>query len=108
MIKKLTLLATIILTTIQLFGQTIDIVKCDSLTYPIHKANIGKIAFMSKVVPIETFKQTDFLTTFELKENTDLNIRVFLGNSLTNYLHLLSPQLSGSTRSSSRDRETAS
>jgi CubicO group peptidase (beta-lactamase class C family) len=94
MIKKLTLLITIILTTIQLFGQTTDIVKCDSITYQIHKANIGKIAFMSKVVPIETFKQTDFLSTFELKENTDLNIRVFLGNSLTNYLHLLSPQLS--------------
>lgn len=92
--KKLTLLIIIISTTIQLFGQTTDIVKCDSITYPIHKANIGKIAFMSKVVPIETFKQTDFLTTFELKENTDLNIRVFLGNSLTNYLHLLSPQLS--------------
>lgn len=92
--KKLTLLITIILTTIQLFGQTTDIVKCDSITYPIHKANIGKIAFMSKVVPIETFTQKDFLTTFELKENTDLNIRVFLGNSLTNYLHLLSPQLS--------------
>ncbi|MDA0986566.1 MAG: serine hydrolase [Bacteroidetes bacterium] len=48
---------------------------------------------MSKVVPIETFIQGDFLTTFELKEKSDLNIRVFLGNSLTNYLHLLSPQL---------------
>lgn len=94
MIKKLTLLVTIILTTIQLFGQTTDIVKYDSITYLIHKANIGKIAFMSKVVPIETFTQTDFLTTFELKEKTDLNIRVFLGNSLSNYLHLLSPQLS--------------
>jgi CubicO group peptidase (beta-lactamase class C family) len=92
--KKLTLLISIILTTIQLFGQTTDIVKYDSITYPIHKENIGKIAFMSKVVPIENFKQTDFLTTFELKEKTDLNIRVFLGNSLTNYLHILSPQLS--------------
>ena len=92
--KKITFLAIIILSTFKLFGQTTDIVKCDSITYPIHEANIGKIAFMSKVVPIETFKQTDFLTTFELKENTDLNIRVFLGNSLTNYLHLLSPQLS--------------
>ena len=93
MIKKLTLLVTIILTTINLFGQSSGIVKCDSITYPIHKANIGKIAFMSKIVPIETFTQTDFLTTFQLKENSDLNIRVFLGNSLTNYLHLLSPQL---------------
>lgn len=94
MIKKLTLLVTIILTTFNLFGQTTDIVKCDSITYPIHKANIGKIAFISKVVPIETFIQKDFLTTFELKEKSDLNIRVFLGNSLTNYLHFLSPQLS--------------
>lgn len=94
MIKKLTLLITIILTTIQLFGQTTDIVKCDSITYQVHKANIGKIAFISKVVPIETFKQTDFLTTFELVEKADLNIMVFLGNSLANYLHLLSPELS--------------
>lgn len=94
MIKKLTLLVTIILTTIQLFGQTTDIVKCDSIAYPVHKANIFKIAFMNKVIPIETFTQKDFLSTFELKEKTDLNIRVFLGNSLTNYLHLLSPQLS--------------
>lgn len=93
MIKKFTLLVTIILTTINLFGQSSDFVKCDSITYPIHKANIGKIAFMSKVVPIETFMQGDFLATFELKENSDLNIRVFLGNSLTNYLHILSPQL---------------
>lgn len=93
MIKRFTLLVTIILTTFKLFAQTTDIVKSDSITYPIHKANIGKIAFMSKVIPIETFTQTDFLTTFVLEEETDLNIRVFLGNSLTNYLHLLSPQL---------------
>lgn len=92
--KKITFLAIIILSTFKLFGQTTDIVKCDSIIYPIHKANIGKIAFMRKVVPIETYAQKDFLTTFELKENTDLNISVFLGNSLTNYLHLLSPQLS--------------
>jgi CubicO group peptidase (beta-lactamase class C family) len=70
-----------------------NIVICDSVTYSIHKANIGKIAFMEKAVPIETFTQTDFIQTFELNENSDLNIRVFLGNSLTNYLHLLSPQL---------------
>jgi CubicO group peptidase (beta-lactamase class C family) len=94
MIKKLSLMIAISLTTINLFGQTVDFVKCDSITYPIHKANIGRIAFMEKVVPIETFTQTDFLTTFELKEKSDLNIRVFLGNSLTNYLHLLSPQIS--------------
>jgi len=83
---------TISLTVFNLFGQTADFVKSDSMIYPIHKSNIGKIAFMGKTVPIENFKQSDFLTSFELKEKTDLNIRVFLENSLTNSLHLLSPQ----------------
>jgi len=74
-------------------GQTTDLVKCDSIVYPVHRESIGKIAFMEQIIPIENFKETDFLTSFELKEKTDLHIRVFLGNSLTNYLHLLAPQL---------------
>jgi len=94
MIRQLTILTVIFLTTFNLFGQTVDFVKNDSITYPIHKPNIGKIAFMGQIIPIENFKQSDFLTTFELKEKKDLNIRVFLAKSLTNYLHLLSPQLS--------------
>lgn len=81
------------ITNFNLYSQMKNIVICDIVTYSIHKANIGKIAFMEKAVPIETFTQTDFKQTFELNENSDLNIRVFLGNSLTNYLHLLSPQL---------------
>lgn len=83
----------LIILSANVFGQSSDFVKSDSIVYPIHKANIGKIAFMSKVIPIETFTQNDFLTTFEFNEKSDLNIRIFLGNSLTNYLHLLSPQL---------------
>ncbi len=81
------------ITNFNLYSQMKNIVICDSVNYSIHKANIGKIAFMEKAIPIETFTQTDFIQTFELNENSDLNIRVFLGNSLTNYLHLLSPQL---------------
>ncbi|PKP20207.1 MAG: serine hydrolase, partial [Bacteroidetes bacterium HGW-Bacteroidetes-22] len=94
--KKIFVIFTIIfLTTFSLIGQSsIEFVKSDSIAYPIHKANIGKIAFMGKTVPIENFKQSDFLTSFELKEKADLNIRVFLENSLTNALHLLSPQSS--------------
>jgi CubicO group peptidase (beta-lactamase class C family) len=82
-----------LLTNGNAFGQSTDLVKSDSIVYPIHQSNIGKIAFMGSIVPIENFKEADFLTSFELKEKTDLNIRVFLGNSLTNYLHLLAPQL---------------
>lgn len=93
MIKKNIMLFILVITNFNLYSQMKNIVICDSVTYSIHKANIGKIAFMEKAVPIETFTQTDFIQTFELNENSDLNIRVFLGNSLTNYLHLLSPQL---------------
>lgn len=93
MIKKNIVLFILVITNFNLYSQMKNIVICDSVTYSIHKANIGKIAFMEKSIPIETFTQTDFIQTFELNENSDLNIRVFLGNSLTNYLHLLSPQL---------------
>lgn len=75
------------------FGQSTNLLKSDSIAYPVHKAHIGEIVFMEQIIPMEQFKETDFLTSFELKEKTDLNIRVFLGNSLTNYLHLLAPQL---------------
>lgn len=73
-------------------AQTPNVVQPDSAIYPIHRSSIGKVAFMGKIVPIEQFTENDFLTTFELTDNTDLNIRVFLGNSLTNYLHQLSPE----------------
>jgi hypothetical protein len=46
---------------------------------------------LTRTIAIENFKETDFLNSFELKRRNDLNIRVFLDKSLTNY-HLLSPQ----------------
>ncbi|TGD58377.1 serine hydrolase domain-containing protein [Flavobacterium humi] len=90
--SKIITLALSLLTYLNVSAQKNEFVKPDSIIYPIHKSNIGKIAFMSQTIAVENFKQTDFLQTFELKEKTDLTIRVFLGNSLTNYLHLLSPQ----------------
>lgn len=73
-------------------GQT-DLVKSEGIISPLHQANIGKITFMSKPIPLQDYKETDFLKTFEMKENSDLNIRTFMGNSLTNYLHRLAPEL---------------
>lgn len=75
-------------------AQQTDIVLKDSIVYDIHKENIGKIIFFEKVTPLENFKEKDFLNSFEIKEKCDLNIRVFLSNSLTNYLHALAPMLS--------------
>jgi CubicO group peptidase (beta-lactamase class C family) len=74
------------------FGQT-DIVKTEGMTSPLHRANVGRITFMSKPIPIEKYTEKDFLKIYELKETGDLNIRVFMGNSLTNYLHRLAPEL---------------
>jgi CubicO group peptidase (beta-lactamase class C family) len=74
------------------FGQA-DLVETEGITSPLHRANTGKITFMAAPIPIENYRETDFLKTFELKATGDLNIRVFLANSLTNYLHRLAPEL---------------
>jgi CubicO group peptidase (beta-lactamase class C family) len=75
------------------FGQIKDIVQTDGIKSQIHKDNIGKITFMSRNIPLDEYKETDFLTTFELKQETNLNIRVFMDNSITNYMHRLAPKL---------------
>ncbi len=90
--SKITTLVISVLTYLNVSAQKTEFVKSDSIIHPIHQSNIGKIAFMSQAIAIENFKATDFLESFELKEKTDLNSSIFLGHSLTNYLHLLSPQ----------------
>ncbi len=92
--NRVTILLIALFTGYIAIGQTVDIVKSDSITFPIHKKNVGKITFMERPISIENYNETDFLNTFVMKENADLNIRVFLGNSLTNYLHQLSPKYS--------------
>lgn len=91
--KNCILLPVVLLLSVTLCGQTTDLVKSDRIVSRIHQKNVGKVAFMKKAIAIDHLKQTDFLTVFELKEHTNFNISVFLGNSLTNYLHLLSPEL---------------
>jgi CubicO group peptidase (beta-lactamase class C family) len=71
-----------------------DIVKSDGITSPLHQANLGRIVFTSNPVAVDSLRQPAFLNAFELKETGDLAIRAFLGNSLTNYLHRLAPELS--------------
>ena len=75
------------------FAQRSDIVQSEGITSPLHQSSTGKITFMSGVIPIEDYKESDFLTSFELKDSCDLNIRTFMGNSLTNYLHQISEEL---------------
>jgi CubicO group peptidase (beta-lactamase class C family) len=80
--------------SLQSFGQTSDIVKNNGITSPLHQANIGKIIFTDKAIPVTNLKATDFLTSYDLTNKSNLFITVFMGNSLTNYLHQLAPGLS--------------
>ena len=90
---KIILAALFILLTQNIFGQETDIVKSEGITSPLHQANLGRIVFTEKSIPVESLKETDFLKNFELKETGNLAMKAFLENSLTNYLHTLAPEL---------------
>ena len=85
--------ALVLLFSVSTRAQQADLFKTEGITSELHGANVGKITFMAKPIPIENYRETDFLKTYELKSTGDLNIRVFMGNSLTNYLHRLAPAL---------------
>ncbi len=96
-IRKLTMimsarLAVLLVLCGSVCAQT-DIVKSQGITSPLHQANLGKVIFTAKAIPVQSLKESDFLNTIELKAKADLNFRAFMGNSLTNYLHVLAPQL---------------
>ena len=74
-------------------AQQKDIVKTQGITYPIHQTHVGKIIFTSKSIPASDIREKDFLSTYELTNKSDLFITVFMGNSITNYLHFLEPGL---------------
>ena len=86
MIKRI-FLASILFFTGLISAQNNDLVKTDGITTELHKNNIGKITFMNGNIPLDQYKESDFLKSFELKRKSDLNIRVFMNNSVTNYLH---------------------
>lgn len=85
-------LALVLMLYVCVSAQT-DIVKSQGITSPLHQANLGKIIFTAKAIPVENLKGTDFLQTIELKEKADLSFRGFMADSLTNYLHVLAPEL---------------
>lgn len=91
--KKILIVTFISFFGLMIFGQTKDLVETDGITTSLHKKNIGKITFMNGNIPIDQYKESDFLKTFPLAYRSDLNIRVFMDNSVTNYLHLLAPEL---------------
>ncbi len=75
-------------------AQPEDLVISNGITFPLHQSHVGQIAFTSVEIPMEKFQETDFLMEYELTNKSNLYITVFMGNSLTNYLHRIAPELS--------------
>ncbi|MEO8209427.1 MAG: serine hydrolase [bacterium] len=88
-----TLIFLYFILTSNVYGQTTNIVESEGIKNPLHQANIGKITFMSELIPIDEYKESDFLQEFVFNEKSNLFIRTFMDNSLTNYLHTLKPEL---------------
>ena len=71
-----------------------DIVKDQGITSSLHQAHTGKIIFTARQIALPELTPTDFLSTYELTNKSNLFMTVFMGHSLTNYMHQLAPALS--------------
>ncbi len=76
-----------------LMAQNNNLYPTDAITTDLQKSNTGKVTFMNGNIPLEQYKSSDMLQSFELKRKSDLNIRVFMDNSVVNYLHQLTPDV---------------
>ncbi len=92
--KRILIIILLNLLCLTVSGQSKDLVKTDGIITALHKTNVGKVTFMNGNIPLDQYKESDFLKSFPLTYKSDLNIRVFMDNSITNYLHRLSPDLS--------------
>lgn len=75
-------------------SQTKNIIEPERTDNPVQKNHLNQILFLDKVDPFENLKESDFLKTITFQEDKDFSIRVFLDNSLVNYLHQLDDSLS--------------
>lgn len=75
------------------FGQTSNIIEPEKIENSVQKKHLNKIMFLAKAISLENTKETDFLKSTTFQEDKELDIRVFLDNSLINYLHQLDSSL---------------
>ncbi|MPS74065.1 MAG: class C beta-lactamase-related serine hydrolase [Chryseobacterium sp.] len=75
-------------------SQIENIVEPEKIENPVHKKHLNQILFLDKVVPLDNLQESDFLKTMTFQEDKDFDARVFLDNSLVNYLHPLDNSLS--------------
>jgi CubicO group peptidase (beta-lactamase class C family) len=76
------------------FSQTQNIIESEKIENSVQRNHLNKIMFLDRVISLENTKESDFLKTVTFQEDKDFDIRVFMDNSLVNYLHQLDPTLS--------------
>lgn len=64
---------------------------------PIHKANVGRIAFTDQPVDLKELGKANFIKDYQLTNKSNLFMTVFLGNTMTSYLQQLAPGLDSNT-----------
>ncbi|MCE3076850.1 serine hydrolase domain-containing protein [Chryseobacterium gwangjuense] len=75
-------------------SQTQNIIEPEKIENPVQKDYLNTIVFLEKAIPLGNIKATDFQKKILFQEDQNFDIRVFLDNSLINYLHQLEPSLS--------------
>ncbi|MDR6158561.1 CubicO group peptidase (beta-lactamase class C family) [Chryseobacterium sp. SLBN-27] len=88
---KTILLFVLILINSFFFAQ--NIVEPEKIENSVQKNHLNKIVFLDKVIALENIKENDFLKTMILQEDKNFDIRIFMDNSLVNYLHQLDSSL---------------
>ncbi|MFP9098078.1 serine hydrolase domain-containing protein [Flavobacterium sp. RHBU_24] len=91
---RILLLCILAFYTCTIYAQTANLYQTDGITTELHRQNIGKVTFMDGNIPIENYTAADFLKKFKLTHQSNLNVRMFLDNSIINYLHRLAPEVS--------------
>ena len=70
-----------------------NIVEPEKIDNAIQKNHLNTVVFLDKVISLDNLKENDILKNVVLQEDKDFGIRVFMDNSLVNYLHELEPVL---------------
>ncbi|WP_042720819.1 serine hydrolase [Flavobacterium sp. B17] len=82
-----------VLTFISGLSSAQNIVEPEKIENSVQKNYLHKIVFLDKAVPLENLKESDFSKTMTFQEDKNFDIRIFLDNSLVNYLHQLDSSL---------------
>jgi hypothetical protein len=64
---KQILVSYVLFYTSMIMAQNKDLYSIDKIENDVHKRNIGKVTFMNGNIPLEVYKETDFLDSYDLK-----------------------------------------